>query len=94
MRDYAQAIEEVVSGRTAASYNDYRSMYDSISAHMIAYIFKIDIGIVFGDIRTAKEEIEIAKKAARKAASQVGNEERRQANLARRRNDDANRSTD
>lgn len=94
MKSYPEAIEETVSGRTATQYNSCRSTYENVSAAMIAYIFEIDIGIVFADIKTAKDVIEADRKAARKRASQVGNEERRLANLARRHNDDANRSSD
>lgn len=94
VKEYAQAIEEVVSGRTASNYGSYRSSFESISAAMIAYIYEIDIGIVFTDISVAKEYVEAAKKAERKAKHRSENEERRQANLSRRHNDETNRSTD
>lgn len=94
MKEYAQAIEEVVNSKTASSYGSYRSSFEHVSVSMIAYIYEMDIGTVYTDVKTAKDAIEAAKKAERKAMHRSENEERRQANLARRHNDDKDRSSD
>ena len=84
MKDYAQAIEEVVRGKVAASYSSYRSMYESISAQTIAYVYEMDIGIVCADITTAKAIAENEKKQERKREHRDSNDAHREANRLRK----------
>lgn len=95
MKEYAQAIEEIVSGRERerVRYGSGGYGYEYPAATMIAYVYEVDISIVLSDIKGAKEAIEVAQKAARKQAHRDDNEERRLANLARRHND-KDRSSD
>ncbi len=84
MKDYAQAIEEVVRGKVAANYSSYRSMYESVAAQTIAYVYEMDIGIVWADITTAKAVVENEKKQERKREHQTSNEARREVNRLRK----------